>query len=47
MHGLKQLIQSVARETCSTSTLIDQILTSVLSRVSQKGIISVVCLIIN
>ena len=28
MHGLKQLIQSPTRVTCSTSTLIDYILTS-------------------
>ena len=40
MHGLKQLIQSPTRVTCSTSTLIDHILTSAPSRVSQKGVIS-------
>ena len=36
MHGLKQLTQSLTRVTCSTSTLIDHILTSAPSRVSQK-----------
>ena len=41
MHGLKQLIQSLTRVTCSTSTLIDPILTSAPSRVSQKGVINV------
>ena len=41
MHGLKQLIQSPTRVTCSTSTLIDHILTSTLSRVSLKGLINV------
>ena len=41
MHGLKQLIQSPTRATCSTSILIDYILTSVPSRVSQKGVINV------
>ena len=41
MHGLKQLIQSPTRVTCSTSTLIDHILTSASSRVSQKGVINV------
>ena len=41
MHGLKQLIQSPNRVTCSTSTLIDHILTSARSRVSQKGVINV------
>ena len=41
MHGLKQLIQSPTRVTCSTSTLIDHILTSAPSRVSQKGVINV------
>ena len=40
MHGLKQLIQSPTRVTCSTSTLIDRILTSAPSRVFQKGVIS-------
>ena len=42
MHGLKQLIQSPTRVTCSTSTLTDHILTSAPSRVSQKGVINVV-----
>ena len=41
MRDLKQLIQSPTRVTCSTSTLIDHILTSAPSRVSQKGVISV------
>ena len=41
MHGLKQLIQSPTRLTCSTLTLIDYILTSAPSRVSQKGVINV------
>ena len=41
MHGLKQLIQSPTRVTCSTSTLTDHILTSAPSRVSQKGVINV------
>ena len=41
MHGLNQLIQSPTRVTCSTSTLIDHILTSAPSRVSQKGVINV------
>ena len=41
MHDLKQLIQSPTRVTCSTSTLIDHILTSAPSRVSQKGVINV------
>ena len=41
MHSLKQLIQSPPRVTCSTSTLIDHILTSAPSGVSQKGVINV------
>ena len=41
MHDLKQLIQSPTRVTCSTSTLIDHILTSVPSRISRKGVIHV------
>ena len=41
MYGLKQLIQSLTQVTYSTSTLIDYILISVHSRVSQKGVISV------
>ena len=41
MHGLKQLIQSPTRVTSSTSTLIDHILTSAPSRVSQKGAINI------
>ena len=39
MHGLKQLIKSPTRVTCSTSTLIDHIVAT--SRVSQKGVIDV------
>ena len=38
MHGLKQLIKSPTRVTCSTSTLIDDILASFLSRVIDVGI---------
>ena len=41
MHGLNQLIQCSTRITCSTSALIDHILASVPSRVSQKGVINV------
>ena len=41
MHGLKQLIQPPNRVTCSTSTLIDHVLRSDPSRVSQKGVISI------
>ena len=41
MHSLKQLIQSRARVTRITSTLINHILTSAPSRVSQKGVINV------
>ena len=41
MHGLKQLIQSLTRATCSTSTFIDYILTNAPSRVFQKGVINV------
>ena len=41
MHALKQLIQSPTSVTCSTSTFIDHILTSVPSRVSQKVVINV------
>ena len=41
IYGLKQLIQSPTRVTCSTSTLTDHILTSAPSRVSQKGLINV------
>ena len=40
IQGLKQLIQSPTRVTCSISTLIDHILTCVPSRVSQKGLIN-------
>ena len=41
MHGLKQLIQCPTRVTCCNSTLIDYILASFPSRVSQKGVINV------
>ena len=41
LHGLRKLIQYLTRVTCSTSTLIDRILISVPSRVSQKGVINV------
>ena len=41
MHGLKQLTKSTTRVTCSTSTLIDLILTNFPSRVSQKSVIDV------
>ena len=41
MHGLKQLIESPTNVTCSTSILIDHILASFPSRVSQKGVIDV------
>ena len=41
MYGLKQLIRSPTCVTCSTSALIDHILTSAPSRVSQKGVINV------
>ena len=41
MPGLKQIVQSPARVTWSTSTLIDHILTSVPSRVFRKGAINV------
>ena len=41
MHGLKLQTQSPTRVTCSTSILIDHILTSVLSKISKKGVINV------
>ena len=41
MHDLKQQMQPPTRVTCSTSTLIDHILSSVPLRVSQKGVINV------
>ena len=41
LHGLEQQIKSTTRVTCSNSTLIDPILTSFPSRVSQKGVIDV------
>ena len=41
MHALKQLMQSPTCVTCSTSTFIDHILTSVPSKVPQKAIINI------
>ena len=41
LYGLKQLIKSPTRVTCSTSSLIDHILTTFPERVSQQGIIDV------
>ena len=41
LHGLEQQIKSTTRVTCSNSTLIDPILASFPSRVSQKGVIDV------
>ena len=41
MYSLKELIQSPTCVICSTSTLIDHILTTVPSRISQKSVISV------
>ena len=41
MHSLKQLIQCPTRVTCCASTLIDHILASFPSIVSQKGVINV------
>ena len=41
MRGLKRLIKCPTRVTCSTSTLIDHILASFTSRVSQKGVIDI------
>ena len=41
MYGLEQLIRSPARVTCSTSSLIDHILTTLPERVSQQGKINV------
>ena len=40
-HGLKQLIECPTRVTCGTSTLIDHILASLPSKLSQKGEINV------
>ena len=40
MHGLKQLIQSPTQVKSSASALLDRILTSAPSRVSQKGLIN-------
>ena len=41
MRGLKRLIKCPTRVTCSTSTLIDHILASFTSRVSQKDVIDI------
>ena len=41
LHGLEQLIKSPTRVTCSTSSLIDHILTTFPERLSQQGIIDV------
>ena len=41
MHNLKQLIQSPSQITCSTSTIIDHILPSFPSEISQKGVINI------
>ena len=41
IRDLKQLIQCPTRMTCSTLTLIDHILATFPSRVSQKGVINV------
>ena len=41
LYGLEQLIKSPTRVTCSTSSLIDHILTTFPGRVSQQGIIDV------
>ena len=41
MFGLKQLLEVPTRVTCSSSTIIDQILASFPDRVSQEGVIDV------
>ena len=41
MLGLKQLIEVLTRVTCSSSTVIDNILASFPNRVSQQGVIDV------
>ena len=41
MFGLKQIIKSPARVTCRNTSLIDHILASIPSRVSQHGVINV------
>ena len=41
MLGLKQLIEVPTRVTCSSSTVIDNILASFPNRVSQQGVIDV------
>ena len=43
MHGLKQLIQCSTGVTCSFSILIDHILGSFPSKVSQKESLTLVC----
>ena len=37
MFGLKQLIESPTRATCSSSSIIDDILTTFLDRITQQG----------
>ena len=41
MFGIKQLIESPARITCSSSSIIDHILASFPDRVTQRGILNV------
>ena len=41
MFGLKQIIKSPTRITCRNTSLIDHILASIPSRVSQHGVINV------
>ena len=41
MFGLKQLIESPTRITCSSSSIIDHILASFPDRVTQRGILNV------
>ena len=41
MFGLKQLMEVPTRVTCSSSTIINQLLASFPNRVSQQGVIDV------
>ena len=41
MFGLKQLIESPTRITCSSSSFVDHILANFLDRVTQQGILNV------
>ena len=41
VFGLKQIIQEPTRTTCSTSSLIDHILTNCCEKISQSGIINI------